>query len=225
MGDLFVKNGFNSENGAEGAYRLDDEDSLGDACNAVISFRKQSNQLYASPKLMTIDWPLIRRQIENEFVKLTGLRFDQSKHRWTDDQIRFKYEYVRRKWWKVKRTAAVIDRPLFGFVDGGAILYAHTAWVKLCEGWTIKVGYTEQNISDLLESRKRGHAPTLLATTPGTRDEERQFHRKWRKRVASGNEWYWPEPDLCEYIARTFEAVVPEYWNLILVIQQCEPTP
>lgn len=225
MGDAFVKNEFSSENGAEGAYWPDTKQTLGRACLDIQNYRKSNGRVYGSPRLLTTEWESLRRPLEKQFQKLTGLRFDQSANKWTDSEIQLLYEEVRKGYYKVHRDGKAIlsDRPLFGFVDGEVTLYAHTAWISDEKAWVIKVGYTSGLVKDLLSKRERAHTPKLLATTPGSKSDEDHFHRKWKRRVASGNEWYWPENDIAEYIASEFETVVPDYWALVREIQKSMP--
>lgn len=66
-------------------------------------------------------------------------------------------------------------------------------------GGHIKIGWTGR-----LEQRMRSYPPntTLLAVHPGTREDEKLLHRKFKVHLSHGNEWYPLVPVILDHIKR-----------------------
>lgn len=208
MGDLFVSDGV-GDNGADGAYWPDTMNTLGRACLDVINFRKAMGRPYASDRLLTVDFPFLRREINQAFQRLTGHRIEHSVIKLSDGDIVLQYNRVRKGHYKVLASgkAVISDRPLFDdSTEGSCIVYAYTARIAKWPGLrVVKLGFTCQNIDDYLRAKRIAHDPKLLATMSGDEALETRFKQKWRHRLADGNEWFWPERDLFEWIVGEYD--------------------
>lgn len=72
-------------------------------------------------------------------------------------------------------------------------------WVYYVEqGELIKVGYS---IKPTDRMKAYGPTATLLAIHPGTPALEQEMHRKFRKHLARGREWYVRAPELLAHVA------------------------
>ena len=188
------------------------------ACVNVQNYRQQTNKVYGSHRLLTIDFPILRREIDREYLKLTGHRIDHSPVRISDGEIQNTWESVRKGWYKPRSNgkAVLSDRPLFGEVEGSCVVYAHTACIaKYDRVRVIKLGYTRQNIAEYIAGRRIAFDAKLLATMCGDERDEKRFLRKWRFRLADGNEWFWPEDDLLNWIPTAFDDLEPDFHALI----------
>jgi uncharacterized protein YozE (UPF0346 family) len=81
--------------------------------------------------------------------------------------------------------------------DKGTIYF-----IKSDETKEIKIGYTSGEVEKRLKTLQTGHPYKLqvLATMPGSRDEEKTLHEKFASIRLSG-EWFKPHPDLLAFIA------------------------
>lgn len=85
--------------------------------------------------------------------------------------------------------------------DKGTIYF-----IKSDETKEIKIGYTSGEVEKRLKSLQTGHPYKLqvLATMPGSRDDEKNLHERFASSRLSG-EWFKPYPDLLVFIATVKE--------------------
>lgn len=85
--------------------------------------------------------------------------------------------------------------------DKGTIYF-----IKSDETKEIKIGYTSGEVEKRLNSLQTGHPYKLqvLATMPGSRDDEKNLHERFASSRLSG-EWFKPYPDLLAFIATVKE--------------------
>lgn len=184
----------------------------------VQNARQQSGQFY-SGKIVTRDWPILRREINNEFIRISGQRIEHMPVAISDFELMDLYEDVRKGYYKPRAMgrAVVSERPLFNEIEGASLVYAHTALIaKYPNVRVIKIGYTEQVLSEYLAGKRIQCDPELLAFTIGDKGDERRYKRMWKQRgiVADGNEWLWPEHVLFEWIVEIYEHIEPDFWKL-----------
>jgi plasmid maintenance system killer protein len=81
--------------------------------------------------------------------------------------------------------------------DKGTIYF-----IKSDETKEIKIGYTSGEVEKRLKTLQTGHPHKLqvLATMPGSRDEEKTLHEKFAS-IRLNGEWFKPHPDLLDFIA------------------------
>lgn len=63
----------------------------------------------------------------------------------------------------------------------------------------VKIGYTE-NLARRIRSYPIASLQQLLLVRPGSKDEERAIHERFRPFTAAGREWYAPAPHLMRWI-------------------------
>lgn len=207
MGDLFV-NGGNGDKGR--GWRVDDKRTLDYVAQGVLDYLRNTNRSYGSSSWMNEKFPELRRLFDGLFKKLTGAHVTDH---WDDNQIRKAYEDKRKWGYRELRDARplVTDRPLLGIVDGCSVLYAYSGRIATVQGRLLKLGFTGQNLEDYLRGLRLKHDPILLASKPGDQEDEAAMLRRWRHRVADGDEWHWPELDICNWVKDNFDTVVSDF--------------
>lgn len=215
---------------ALGVYRLNDgcdfdderrgrvhwSDNMGTLDRAILNVQN-ARQIAGKPyagKILTQDFPTLRREINKEFTKLSGHRLEHSIIKITDFEIQDRYESVRKGHYKVRKRglAVMSDRPLFGETEGASLIYAHTARIpKYPSVLVVKLGITRSPLREYLAKKRIYCDPKLLAYTSGDDVDEKRYKAMWRQRgrVADGNEWLWPEPDVFEWLIETFDHIEP----------------
>jgi len=96
----------------------------------------------------------------------------------------------------------------------GAILYAYLGINANVKRRVLKLGYTAKPIKKYLASLSRQYDPWLLATYPGTEDEENQLRTKWRRLLVDGREWFEPDKNILRWLYENFRPV-PGFWGLV----------
>ena len=91
-------------------------------------------------------------------------------------------------------TACLFEDPSFDGVS--AVLYAYWGFVAPVEKRLVKIGYTSQMLGEYLKSKEIAHNPELLASRPGSKEDEKREHQKWRNLLECGREWFRPTPVL-----------------------------
>lgn len=201
------------ENGADGASWPDTMNTIDRAILNVQTGRNLSGLKYGSHRLLTTEFFVIKRLLNREYRRMTGRTIDQSAVRISDDELRCKWEDIRKGWYKVhkKKVARVTPRPLFGETEGAAIVYAYSGLITTYPGLRIvKLGYTAQEVAGYLRAKKRQHDPKLLATTIGDKQLESEFLRKWSHIKCDGNEWFWPTRELFNWISDVYDFIADD---------------
>jgi len=184
------------------------------AMDNVMNYRKAMGKPYGSHKLLTENFHFLKREINREYIRLTGMGLDHSVVRKSDMELQCLWEDVRKGHYKIRAKGNAVrhDRPLFGETEGACIVYAHTALIAKHPGLrVIKIGFTTQNVDDYLRGKRIACDPKLLATMCGDEQLESRFKQKWRHRRADGNEWFFPEREMFDWIVNTYDALADNF--------------
>ena len=98
-----------------------------------------------------------------------------------------------------------------------ATIYAYWGSNQIAQRRLVKIGYTAQDLGAYLRNLERAFDPILLATRPGGRHEEKMEHAKWHVHLAEGREWFYPVPNLLDYLRREWR-VTPTFEELAATI-------
>lgn len=215
MGTEGLGNGYVDENGAVGAYWPDTKQTLARAIQDVQQNLKRSGRYYRSVKTLNSDWMNTRLRLERRFMHYTGKKLLESKHKWTDDEIKELWEKIPKGHYKILAADrwTITERPLLGIKEGAGTIYAWTEQLQTYPSRLIKIGHTEKLISDYIRPLVDHRNPKLLATRPGTESEERAMHRKWKSILAARREYFHPTPELAEWILETFDVIESCFWE------------
>lgn len=214
MGNFRLDNTYTDKHCADGADWPDTMNTIAAAMDNVMNYRQATNQVYGSHRLLTEDFPFLRREINQEYIRLTGMALDHSVVRMTDGQLQCLWEKVRKGHYKIRKrgTAVRHDRPLFGEIEGASVVYAYTATIaKFPTIRVVKIGFTTANIDDYLRSHRIAHMPKLLATTVGDERLERHYKQQMREYVADGNEWLFPARKVFDWIVHTYNDLATNF--------------
>lgn len=118
------------------------------------------------------------------------------------EDVASRYGDCRRRNFKTLRDNKPIRKdwhalPLFGDpeVSPTVVLYAYWGRNQILDRRIVKVGYTSELLAKYLRSLGRQYDPKLMASCPGSKDDEDRFHVNWKQFVAEppggSREWYW----------------------------------
>lgn len=102
---------------------------------------------------------------------------------------------------QVKKTWR-LHRPGHRHLSGGGYVY----FIQGVDGGRVKIGWAKRPASRLRELQTGSPvALRIVAVMPGSREDERTHHRRFERHRCYG-EWFFPAPELLEYMNETIDA-------------------
>lgn len=111
------------------------------------------------------------------------------------------YEAIRKSYYKHFRDKqSVCDAPLFGDKASLSVIYAYAATHEDCPSRVLKIGFTTKPVDDYIEKQNKHRKPVKLGSMIGTKEDEAALKARFGKYVAAGDEFFWPNSEIIEWI-------------------------
>jgi len=188
------------------------------AINSVLVYLWQTNKKEGSEKHYTLYMEQSYRRVARRFFDITSEQLEEWDGYQGRDWLAWQIAVCRKRGYKELQRAHKTKtrpnlngmQPLFPECENGTI-YAYICERASLMFRVVKLGYTGDEINSYLRQYKEDRNPQLLATMPGDKALEAQFHRTWSTACASGREFYYLRSNIRDWIARTYTDFEPDW--------------